>query len=98
MPTTARSNSATPSWRSASSSVESACTTWVSSVGPLLDQLDVLVDAEHLVPEADAATRATWPPNRPRPMTTTLSLARALPLLANDRTLLWIAVEPAPAA
>ena len=80
MPTTARRNSGTPSWRSASSSVASACTTWVSSVGPLLDQLEVLVDAEHLVAEPDAVSSATWPPKRPRPMTTTLSLARVLPL------------------
>ena len=57
MPTTARPNSATPSWRSASSSVESAWTTWVSRSDHSLDQLGVLVDAEHLVPEADQRVR-----------------------------------------
>ena len=69
--TTARSNSWTESWRRASSSVESASTTWVSVAGERLHGLGVGVDAEHLGVRGSISSRAREVPKRPRPMTTT---------------------------
>src|SRR3712207_1624360 len=96
MPTTARSNSCTPSRRSVSPLVESAWTTWVSRSAQ-----DCTSPASSSMPSTSCPRRtsdsATAPPNRPRPITTTLSL-RGEGALANDGALLRVAVGPLPAA
>src|SRR5258705_3636004 len=93
MATTAWPNSAMPSWRRASSSVESASTTWVSVSDQWVTSLGFSSIASTSWPMRTRES-ATCPPKRPRPMTTTLS--GLLLGLANDGSLLGIAVEPWP--
>ena len=92
MATTAVENSVTPSWRIASSLVESASTTWVST-----PERSWTILASESTPSTSwpmpTSVAASPPPKRPRPMTT-----NSLVALANDRTLLGEAVQLAPLA
>src|SRR5215207_8035266 len=95
MPTTARPRSWTPSWRRASLSVASACTTWV-----ILSDQRCTKSAFSSIARTSCPRRindsATAPPNLPSPMTTTPPLD--VEFLANYRTLLGKTVQPLAAA
>src|SRR3712207_2296782 len=96
MPTTACANSWTPRRRRVPPSVVSAWTTWVRRSAQ-----DCTSSASTSMPSTSCPRRtsdsATAPPNRPRPITTTLSL-RGDGALANDGALLRVAVRALPAA
>src|SRR3972149_6536880 len=90
MATTAVPNSPAPIWRSASTSVESASTTWVSPSRNAWTSLGALSTRRPSCPRLMRVS-ASPPPKRPRPMTRN-SFSR----LANDRSLLRETVEPLP--
>src|SRR5215212_1313616 len=94
MPTTACANSCTPRRRRVPPSVVSAWTTWVRRSAQ-----DCTSSASTSMPSTSCPRRtsdsATAPPNRPRPITATLSL-RGEGFLANDGALLRIAERPPP--
>lgn len=71
---TAAPTSSAPIWRSVSSRVVSASITWLRLAGMVGDQPGVEVDAEHVVAHVLEQV-ASADPNRPRPMTSTVSLA-----------------------
>src|SRR4051812_24505202 len=89
--TAARLKSAAPIWRSASTSVASACTTWVMSTAHACT-----VRGETSTPSTSLPSRvrvvARARPKRPRPMT------RVWSSLANDRPLLGAAEQALPLA
>src|SRR5215217_118741 len=96
MPTTACANSCTPRRRRVPPSVASDWTTWVRRSAQ-----DCTSSASTSMPSTSCPRRtsdsATAPPNRPRPITATLS-PRGDGALANDGALLRITVRPLPAA
>src|SRR3712207_3970364 len=93
--TTARSNWPTPSWRSASSSVLSACTTWVrvcdhfSTSSPSSS----IASTSWPIRTSDCATAI---PKRPSPMTTTDVWLLVRTFLANNGSLLGQVVVVVP--
>lgn len=103
MPTTARSNSWTESWRNASSLVESACTTWVRRPARDWTVLGLSSIPSTSVPSSTSSSARDLP-NLPSPTTTTpdelpgRSSHDVLRCLANDRSPCAFVGLPAAAA